>query len=248
MRIAVAAEDKPAEEWYATHFLSKEEIEKGFPRLRERVFVEAALEEDAEREASDHMSEDAAGGEEGGTGFHAGALGFTREDDETLASANLESLRLSGAEGDLRGLRLGEGQDLPRRPQTARTHEEVRSRLSTERESLGRRGASGKEASLLAQVRENNAQEESDREADDFVTHEGVETTGQVLEYFVRKWRRKADGVQTCADLDGLLSAHPPYAPTPTPAVESDPKMDVLKARSIFEGSARREFVFRKGV
>jgi hypothetical protein len=247
MRIAVAEEDKPAEEWYATHFLSEEEIEKGFPRLRKRVFVEEAMDEDAEREASDHMSEGAAR-EEGGTGFHAGALGFMREDDETLAGANLESLRLSGAEGDLRGLRLGEGQDLPRRPQTARTHEEVRSRLSTERESLGRRGASGKEASLLAQVRENSAQEDSDREADDFVTHEGVETTGQVLGYFVRKWRRKADGDQTCADLDGLLSAHPPHAPTPTPAVESDPKMDVLKARSIFEGSARREFVFRKGV
>jgi hypothetical protein len=121
-------------------------------------------------------------------------------------------------------------------------------RLSTERESLGRRGASGKEASLLAQVWENSAQEESDREADDFVTHEGVETTGQVLGYFVRKWRRKADGDQTCADLDGLFSAHPPYAPTPTPAVEPDPKMDVLKARNIFGGSAKREFVFRKGV
>jgi hypothetical protein len=80
------------------------------------------------------------------------------------------------------------------------------------------------------------------------VTHEGVETTGQVLGYFVRKWRRKADGDRTCADLDGLLSAHPPYAPTPTPAVEPDPKMDVLKARSIFGESAKREFVFRKGV
>jgi hypothetical protein len=76
MRIAVAVEDKPAEKWYATHFLSEEEIEKGFPRLRKRVFVKAALIEDAEREASDHMSEDATGGEEGGTGFHAGALGI----------------------------------------------------------------------------------------------------------------------------------------------------------------------------
>jgi hypothetical protein len=69
MRIAVAAEDKPAEEWYATHFLSEEEIEKGFPRLRERVVVEEAMDEDAKREASNHMSEGAAREEEGGTGF-----------------------------------------------------------------------------------------------------------------------------------------------------------------------------------
>jgi hypothetical protein len=60
LRIAVAAEDKPAEDWYATHFLGEEEREKGFPRLREKVLVEEPMEEDAERENTAHdMSESA---------------------------------------------------------------------------------------------------------------------------------------------------------------------------------------------
>jgi hypothetical protein len=122
----------------------------------------------------------------------------------------------------LGGLRLGETLQLPRRPPTAQTHEEVRSRLSRGRESLERRGASGKEASLLTRVRKDNTREESDREADDFETREGLETSGQALGYFVRKWRSIVDGEQTCAVLDERLRAHPPYAPSSIPPVAPD--------------------------
>jgi hypothetical protein len=160
LRIAVAAEDKPAEDWYATHFLGEEEREKGFQRLREKVLVEEPMEEDAERENIAHdMSKSARAGEEGGTGFHASELEFTQEEDETLVGADLESRMIYGAEARLGGLRLGETQQLPRRPQTAQTHDEVRSRLSSGRECLEHRGASGKEASLLARVRESSTQE-----------------------------------------------------------------------------------------
>jgi hypothetical protein len=136
-----------------------------------------------------------------------------------MAIADLGSRELSGAEGGLRGLRLGEGQELPRRPHTAKTHQEVRSRLSAGRESLGRTGASGKEASLLAQVRESSAQEQSDREADDFETTEGVETVGQILGYYIRKWREKEDEHQSCADwIDASAHIHltrrPPSLPS----------------------------------
>jgi hypothetical protein len=251
LRLTVASEDKTAEDWYATHFLGGEEAEKGYPRLRDKVLVKEPMEEDSERESSPHdMSEGAraAGEEEGGTGFHASALEFTPEEDVTLVGADRESRRIHGAEARLGGLRLGETLQLPRRPQTAQTHEEVRLRLSSGRESLERRGASGKEASLLARVREDNTQEESDREADDFETREGLETIGEVLGYFVRKWRSKVDGEQTCANLDECLRAHPPYAPPSSPPVAPDSKMEVMKASTIFGAGARKEFVFRKGV
>jgi hypothetical protein len=117
-----------------------------------------------------------------------------------------------------------------------------------ERASSARALPASKLASVLVAIRESSAQEQLDQEADEFETGNGLETTGQVLGYFVRKWRRKVDENQTCADLDQRLSAHPPYAPPPPPAVEQDPKMDVIKARSIFGGGAKREFVFRKGV
>jgi hypothetical protein len=241
VRIAVAHEDKEAENWYATNILGNSEEQENFSQLRDRVYNEQPMEEGAERETSaQDMSEGAEREEEGGTGFHEGALEFTREEDETMVGADLESRRISGAEGGLCGLRLRESQGL-RCPQTAKTHEEVRSQLSS-------RGASGKEASLLAAVRESSAQEQSDQEADEFETGKGVETTGQVLGYFIHKWRRKEDEDQTCADLDQRLSAHPSYVPPPLPAVEADAKMDVIKARSIFGGGAAKEFVFRKGV
>jgi hypothetical protein len=251
LRITVASEDKAAEDWYATHFLGGEEAEKGYPRLRDKVLVEEPMEEDAERESSPHdMSKGAraAGEEEGGTGFHASALEFTPEEDVTLVGADRESRRIHGAEARLGGLHLGETLQLPRRPQTTQTHEEVRSRLSNGRESLERRGPSGKEASLLARVREDSTQEESDREANDFETREGLETIGEVLGYFVPKWRSKVDGEQTCADLDERLRAHPPYAPPSSPPVAPDSKMEVMKASTIFGAGARKEFVFRKGV
>jgi hypothetical protein len=249
LRITVASEDKTAEDWYATHFLGREEAEKGYPRLCDKVFVEEPMEEDAERESSPRdMSEGArAAGEEGGTGFHASALEFTPEEDVTLVGADRESHRIHGAEARLGGLRLGETLQLPCRPLSAQTHEEVRSRLSSGRESLERRGASGKEASLLARVRENSTQEESDREADDFKTREGLETSGEVLGYFVRKWRSKVDGEQTCADLDERLRAHPPYAPPSVSPVAPGSKMEVMKASTIFGVGARKEFVFRSG-
>jgi hypothetical protein len=91
-------------------------------------------------------------------------------------------------------------------------------------------------------------QEESDREADDFQTHEGLETIGEVLGYFVRKWRSKVDGEQTCADLDKRLRLHAPYPPPSIPSVAPDSKMEVMKASTIFGAGARKEFVFRKGV
>jgi hypothetical protein len=205
IRVTVAQEDKEAENWYADNVLSEAEMNEDFPCLRARVYNEQPMEEEEEEEREDFaqdMSEGAEGEEGGGTGFHPGALGFTQEDKETLAIADLGSRELSRTEEGLRGLRLGEGQELPQRPQTAKTHQEVRSRLSAGRESLGRTGASGKEASILAQVRKSSAQEQSDREADDFETAEGVETVGQVLGHYVRKWRRKEHEHQSCADLD----------------------------------------------
>jgi hypothetical protein len=251
LRITVASEDKTEEDWYATHFLGGEEAEKGYSRLRDKVLVEEPMKEDAERESSPHdMIEGAraAGEEEGGTGFHASALEFTPEEDVTLIGADQELRRIHGAEARLGGLRLGEALQLPRRPLTAQTHEEVRSRLSSGRESLERRGASGKEASLLARVREDSTQEESDREANDFEICEGLETIEEVLGYFVRKWRSKVDGEQTRADLNERLRAHPPYAPLSIPPVAPDSKIEVMKASTIFGAGARKEFVFRKGV
>jgi hypothetical protein len=140
LRITVASEDKTAEDWYATHFLGGEKAEKGYPRLCDKVFVEEPMEEDVERESSPrNMSEGArAAGEEGGTGFHAGALEFTSEEDVTLVGADRESRRIHGAEARLGGLRLGETLQLPRRPLTAQTHEEVRSRLSSRSEQRER--------------------------------------------------------------------------------------------------------------
>jgi hypothetical protein len=251
LRITVVSEDKTAEDWYATDFLGGKETEKGYPRLRDKVLVEEPMEEDAERESSSHdMSEGAraAGEEEGVTRFHASTLEFTPEEDVTLVCADWESRRIHNAEARLGGLRLGETLQLPHRPQTAQTHEEVRSRLSSGGESLERRRASGKEASLLARVRDNSTQEESDREADDFETREGLETIGEVLGYFVRKWRSKVDGEQTCADLDERLHAHPHYAPPSSPPVAPDSKMEVMKASTNFGAGARKEFVFWKGV
>jgi hypothetical protein len=100
----------------------------------------------------------------------------------------------------------------------------------------------------LARVRESSAQEELDQEAKDFETCEGLETSGQVLGYFVSKWRSKVDGEQSCADLDEGLRAHPPYVPLSAPPVALDSKMDVMKASSIFGAGTSKEFVFRKGV
>jgi hypothetical protein len=154
----------------ADNVLSEAEMKENFPGLRARVYNEQPMEEEEREDFAQGMSEGAEGEEEGGTCFHPGALEFTQEDEETMAIADLGSRKLSGTEGGLRGLRLGEGQELPRRPHTAKTHQEVRSRLSAGRESLGRTGASGKETSLLAQVRESSAQEQLDREADVFET------------------------------------------------------------------------------
>jgi hypothetical protein len=156
LRIAVASEDKTAEDWYATNFLGAEEAEKGYPRLRDKVLVKEPMEEDPERESSPHdMSKGAraAEEEESVTGFHASALEFTREGHDTLVGADQESRRIHGAEARFGGLRLRETLQLSRRPQTAQTHEEVGSRLSSGRESLERRGASVTAACAATHVR-----------------------------------------------------------------------------------------------
>jgi hypothetical protein len=112
--IAVAQEDKEAEDWSAKNVLGPAEMTIGFPQLRARVYIAQPMKEGEREEYAPDISDEAAKG--GGTGFHAGALGFTQEDVDAMAAADLELRRIHGAEVRLGGLRLREAQALPRRP------------------------------------------------------------------------------------------------------------------------------------
>jgi hypothetical protein len=255
-RITVTRGQQEAEDWYAEAFLGKEQLAKDYPRLRTGVCV---------AEFTDAVGGALLGSEEPMEGAHDGGEGggdsdegmeFTPEDDEEIAGAHDTSLHVADARDTALGTNepraSGQTMGPPRlRPRTARTHEEVISRVSS-----GKADTSSAVPSTVKggarwhdpdpDAREDRVQAESDQEADDFQEGEGKETASEVPAHYILRWRRKGESDQTCQNLDELFLDHPPHGPAQPPAPSPERQMDVMRARIIF--GTTKEFVFRQGV